>query len=479
MDNVAGWKQTQRMSSAPRLPTGTVTLLLTDVEGSIRLVRELGSRYSSLLADHRRILGGAFRRHGGVEVAARGESLFYAFATASEAVAAAADGLDALGEQPLPVRIGIHTGEPLVADDDYVGIDVQRVARICAAGHGGQVVISERTALLVEANLRDLGEHRLKDLTEPQRLFQLGNATFPPLWSLNFTNLPVQPNPLIGRERELTEAGALLREHRLVTLVGPGGSGKTRLALQLAADAVERSADGVFWVSLAAIRDPSLVEPTIAHAVGVHDTLREHLRDRHALLLLDNFEQVAAAAPRVAELLGSAAGLRVLVTSREPLHLSGECEYGVAPLAEGEALALFTARARALRAGFEPDDAVAEVCRRVDGLPLAIELAAARVKVLTPAQMLARLPPRLELLTGGARDLPERQRAVRTTIDWSYELLGSGERALFVRLAVFAGGWTLTSAEAVCSADLDTLQSLVDKCLVRRADARFEMLETV
>jgi predicted ATPase/DNA-binding CsgD family transcriptional regulator len=297
--------------------------------------------------------------------------------------------------------------------------------------------------------------------------------------TLKFTTLPVPPNLLIGRARELGEAGELLRGHRLVTLIGPGGSGKTRLGLQLAADAVERFEDGVFWVSLAAIRDPSIVESTIAQAVGVPDTLRDHLRDTHALLVLDNFEQVAAAAPVVAELLGSAAELRVLVTSREPLHLSSECEYSVPPLAEGEALALFTARARSLNAGFEPDSAVAELCRRVDSLPLAIELAAARVKVLTPAQMLTRIPPRLELLTGGPRDLPERQRAVRSTINWSYELLDPDERRLFARLAVFAGGWTLTSAEAVCGADLDTLQSLVDKNLVGHAGERFGMLETV
>jgi predicted ATPase/DNA-binding CsgD family transcriptional regulator len=293
------------------------------------------------------------------------------------------------------------------------------------------------------------------------------------------TSLPVQPNALIGRERELTEAGGLLREHRLVSLVGPGGIGKTRLALQLAADVREQFEDGVFWVSLATIRDPSLVEPTIAQAVGVQEALVEYLRDRRALLVLDNFEQVVASAARVAELLGSSAGLKVLVTSREPLHVSGECEYAVPPLAERAALELFTARARSLSGEFEPDDAVGELCRRVDGLPLAIELAAARVKVLTPVQMLARLPPRLALLTGGPRDLPEHQRAVRTTIDWSYELLGSGERALFASLAVFAGGWTLTSAEAVCAASLDALQSLVDKNLVRRAYERFAMLETI
>jgi predicted ATPase/DNA-binding CsgD family transcriptional regulator len=297
--------------------------------------------------------------------------------------------------------------------------------------------------------------------------------------SLMFTSIPAPPNPLIGRERELGEAGELLGEHRLVTLVGPGGSGKTRLGVQLAVDAVERFEGGVFWVSLAAIRDPGLVEPTIAQAVGVPGTLRDYLRDRHALLVLDNFEQVAAAAPVVAELLGSAAELRVLVTSREPLHLSSECEYRVPALAEGEALALFTARARSLSADFEPDDAVAEVCRRVDSLPLAIELAAGRVKVLTPAQMLERIPPRLELLTGGPRDLPERQRTVRSTINWSYELLDRGERELFACLSVFAGGWAIASAEAVCGADLDTLQSLVDKNLVRRTGERFGMLETV
>jgi predicted ATPase len=354
---------------------------------------------------------------------------------------------------------------------------VHRAARICASAHGGQTVISDTTARLVEADLRDLGEQRLKDFDAPQRLYQLGQDAFPPLRTLNISNLPVAATGFIGRERE--EVSQLLQEHRLVTLIGPGGSGKTRLALQVAGAVINEFRDGVCWVPLAPVREPDLVEPAIARALDVKDGLARHLASKQALLVLDNFEQVVDAAPIVAELLAAAAALKLLVTSREPLRLSGEWDYAVPPLPQTDAVVLFTERARALKADFEPDDAVAEVCHRLDGLPLALELAAARVKVLAPAQMLERLGRRLDLLTTGARDLPARQRTLRAAVDWSYDLLVPVEQQLFGRLAVFSGGWTLDAAEAICHADHDTLESLVAKSLVGRAGARFGMLETL
>jgi predicted ATPase/DNA-binding SARP family transcriptional activator len=293
------------------------------------------------------------------------------------------------------------------------------------------------------------------------------------------TNLPAPATPLVGRERELAEAGELLRAHRLLTLTGAGGSGKTRLALELAAGAAAEYEHGAWWVPLQALRDPDLVEPTIAQTVGAAADLAEHLHGKHSLLLLDNFEQVAEAAPRLASLLAAAPQLTLLVTSREPLHLSGEQEYPVPPLAETDAVALFSERALALRPDFTPDEAVAAICRRLDCLPLALELAAARVKVLSSETLLARLEQRLPLLTGGTRDLPERQRTLRATLEWSYDLLSENEQRLFTRLAVFAGGCTLESADAVCDAELETLASLVDKSLLRKEDERFAMLETI
>ena len=450
-----------------------------DIEGSTRLLQELGDRYGEVLGEHRRVLRDAFRRHGGVEVDTQGDAFFYAFSTATDAVAAARKGQAALAAGEVRVRIGIHTGEPVVTGEGCIGVDVHRAARICASAHGGQIVLSETTARLVEADLRDLGEQRLKDLDAPQRLYQLGHGAFPPLRTLNVSNLPVPATGFIGRERECEQVSELVREHRLVTLTGPGGSGKTRLALQVADAAVNAFTDGVWWVPLAPVREPDLVEPAIARALGVKDDLASHLASRQALLVLDNFEQVVEAAPGLAGLLGAAAAVKFLVTSREPLQLSGERGYAVPPLPQAEATALFTERARALKADFEPDDAVAGVCRRLDGLPLALELAAARVKVLAPSQMLDRLGRRLDLLTTGARDLPARQRTLRATVDWSYDLLGPGERELFARLAVFSGGWTLDAAGAICDADLDTLESLVAKSLVGQAGTRFGMLETL
>lgn len=462
-----------------RLPTGTVTLLFTDIEGSTRLLQELGDGYGVVLGEHRRLLREAFQRHDGIEVDTQGDAFFYAFARATDATAAAREGQAALAGGAVRVRIGMHTGEPVLTDEGYVGIDVHRAARICSAAHGGQTILSDATARLVEADLRDLGDQRLKDLDAPLHLYQLGQDNFPPLRTLNLSNLPIQVTALIGRERECDQVSTLVGEHRLVTLVGPGGCGKTQLALQVAAAAIDEFKDGVFWIPLAPVREPDLVEPTIAKVVGISGGLAAHLANRKALLLLDNFEQLIDAAPNLGELLGATTALKLLVTSREPLQLSGEWEYAVPPLPQNDAIALFTERARALKTDFEPDAAVADVCRRLDGLPLAIELAAARVKVLGPQQLLDRLGRRLDVLTSGTRDVPTRQRTLRATIDWSYELLAPTEQELFMRLAVFLGGWTLDAAEAVADAGIDTLELLVVKSLVGRNGDRFGMLETL
>ena len=355
---------------------------------------------------------------------------------------------------------------------------MHRGARICAAGHGGQVLLTQPTRELVDVQASDLGEHRLKDLLEPQRLFQIGREEFPPLKTLDWTNLPVQATPLVGRERELAEAGALLREQRFLTVVGPPGSGKTRLALQLAADAAD-DFEHVWWVGLQEVHDSDLVEPTIAHVVGARTDLAGFLRDRRALLLLDNVEQVLGCAPRLAELVSASSSLKLLATSREPLRLTLEQQYPVPPLPDDDAVALFHERARAVRPDFAANGAVAEICRRLDGLPLAVELAAARVKILQPDALLARLEQRLPLLAGGARDAPERQQTLQAAIAWSYDLLEEHEQEALARLSVFAGGWTLEAAEAVCECDLETLASLVDKSLVRERQGRFSMLETI
>jgi len=297
------------------------------------------------------------------------------------------------------------------------------------AGHGGQVLLSETTARLLDssAKLRDLGEQRLKDLSAPQRLYQLGGDEFPPLRTLFRTNLPVQATPLVGRERELEEAGELIRSHRLRTLTGPGCSGKTRLALQLAADAIEQFPDGVFWVPLQALRDPALVERAIGASVGADDGLSEYVGSKRLLVLVDNFEQVVEAAPAVSLLLAATPNAKVLVTSREPLHVESEHRYPVEPLPDGDAAVLFVQRASAVAPGFHPSAALPEICRRLDGLPLAIELAAARVALLDPDELLARLDRRLPLLASRSRDAPARQRTLRATIEWSFELLTPDE----------------------------------------------------
>jgi predicted ATPase/class 3 adenylate cyclase len=465
------------------LPKGTVTFLFTDIEGSTRMLQHLGDvRATEVFDEHRRRLRTAIAAGGGHELQDLGDGFLFAFQRASDAVAAAGEAQLALAAGPVRVRIGIHTGEPVVTEEGYAGVDVHRAARIMGAGHGGQVLLSETTRQLLEATaeLRDLGEHRLKDLSAPLRLYQLGDGNFPPLSTLHRTNLPIQATPLVGRQRELAEAGALVRSHRLVTLTGPGGSGKTRLALQLAAEAVEQFPDGVFWVPLQALRDPTLVERAIGVSVGADDGLIEHVANKRLLILLDNFEQVIEAASTVSTLLAGTPNATVLVTSREPLHVESEQRYPVEPLPDDDAAVLFVERAKAVVPGFHPTAAVGEICRRLDGLPLAIELAAARIALLDPEEILARLDRRLPLLASRSRDAPARQRTLRATIEWSYELLAPDEQELFRRVAVFAGSFTLEAAEAACGADVDTLESLVEKSLVRRwGGGRLGLLVTI
>ena len=470
--------------STRALPTGTVTFLFTDVEGSTRLLQEHGAAYADLLAEHRRVLRDAFAAHSGVEVDTQGDAFFVAFWRAADAVATADEARRALVEGPIRVRMGIHTGEPVVTDEGYVGIDVHRAARIAAAAHGGQVVLSEATRQLVDdASIRDLGEHRLKDLVGAERLYQLGDGQFPPLRSLDATNLPIAASALVGRELELAElVAAVSNGTRLVTLTGPGGTGKTRLALQVAAELVGQLRDGVFWVPLGGIADAGLLRAEVAQSVGAPapDDLVGFLRGKELLLLLDSFEHLLDAAPDVARFLASSSALHVLVTSRAPLRVSGEREFRLEPLPVSDASALFVERARAVGKEFAPDSTVDSICGRLDGLPLAIELAAARTRHLGPEVLLERLDSALPLLTGGARDAPERQQTLRATIEWSYDLLDSVSQELFARLAVFAGSFPLAAAEEVCEADLDGVASLVDSSLLKSTgDDRFLMLETI
>ncbi len=473
----------------PEQPTGSVTLVFTDIEASTGLLRELGAEaYREALAEHRRIVREAFA--SGYEVDEEGDAFFYAFPTAASAVAAVEEAMHALDGGRICIRVGIHTGEPILDPPKYVGLDVHRAARVMAAGHGGQVVLSESTRALLEDGVvvRDLGEHRLKDLSGPQRLYQLGAGEFPRLKSLHQTNLPVAWTRLVGREQDIEELLELLRgdDVSVITLTGTGGGGKTRLAMQTAADAAEDYADGVWFVGLAVVTDVDLVEAAIAQTFGLRegggrtyrDVIRDYLRSRRLLLVLDNLEQLLPeVAGVVADLAAEFARVDFLATSREPLRISAEREYTVPPLAKDESVVLFAERAGLELNGDRP--AVEAICARLDGLPLAIELAAARVNVLPPAKLLERLEKRLPLLTSGARDAPARQRTLRATIAWSHDLLDDHEQQLFARLAVFAGGCTLEAAEAVCDADLNTLGSLLDKNLLRRDGLRYRMLETI
>jgi predicted ATPase/class 3 adenylate cyclase len=466
---------------ARQLPAGTVTFLFTDIEGSTDLLRDLGvERYAAALATHRRILREAFEPNGGVEVDTQGDAFFVAFVTAAGALAAAAEAQQALAAMPVRVRMGIHSGEPLVTEEGYIGLDVHRAARIAAVGHGGQILVSASTRALVDtAALRSLGEHRLKDLTRAEPIYQLGEGRFPPLRSLNTTNLPVASSELVGRRRELAELTALLRSSvRAVTLTGAGGSGKTRLAVQVGAELVDDFPSGVFFVPLAAIADAELVAPAIKSAVGVHDL--GELARRSALLVVDNFEHVLGAAHVIGEMLASAADVRVLTTSRAPLRVEGEHEYPVDPLPDVDAATLLIERARAVRPGFEPDEAVGEICRRLDGLPLALELAASRLRSLGSRALLDRLDRRLPLLTAGRRDAPERQRTLRATIEWSHDLLDESLRSAFHRVAVFSGTFSLEAAESVAGTGVAELDALVEASLLKpTATDRFLMLETI
>lgn len=480
--------------------SGTVTFLFTDVEGSTRLLGELGAeRYSAALAEHRRVLRAAAARHGGVEVDTQGDAFFVAFPTALGALACAAEATPVLAAGPIRVRMGLHTGTALVTEEGYVGLDVHRAARIAAAGHGGQVLISSSTAALIEPGsrqlewaLHDLGEHRFKDLTAPERVYQLGDRPFPPLKSLYRTNLPVPATPFLGRERELAKVVDLLARDdvRLVTLTGPGGIGKTRLALQAAAEASERFPDGVYWVQLSPLRDAGLVLPTIAQALDLTEqpgrslvqTLVAVLATKRIVLLVDNAEHLLPEVAGELAALLAVDGPTLLVTSRERLQLRAEHLYPVPALEERDAVALFVTRAAALDVSVGPSAAVAHLCERLDELPLALELAAARTPLFSVEQLLDRVGQRLDLLKGG-RDSDPRQRTLRTTIEWSHDLLSPSEQALFRRLCVFVGGCSYDAAEGVCGADPDTLQSLIDKSLLRRRDvefgSRYWMLETI
>jgi len=464
------------------LPTGTVTFLFTDIEGSTKLLDELGaSAYEEARAEHRRVLREALRHYGGVEVDTQGDSFFVAFERATDAVAAAAHSQAVLERGVIGVRMGIHTGEPLISDEGYVGMDVHRAARIAAAGSGGQVLLSRATRDLVDVEVTDLGDHRLKDLSAPERIYQLGHREFPRLKTLYQTNLPVQPTPFVGRDRELDELVSLLRgSTRLLTLTGAGGSGKTRLALHVAAELGDAFVDGVWFVPLAPLSEAELVSPTIARVLDADSDLGPYLRDKRLLLLLDNFEQVLDAAPEIGVMLEHAPDVRVLVTSRERLHLSAEREYEVPVLAIADGAALFVERARRFDIQVELSQDVRDLVDALDCLPLAIELAAARIKVLSPAEMRERLRDNLDLLAGGDRDLPERQRTLRATIEWSYQLLEADAQRAFTALGVFPGTFAADAADSVAAADVDRLAALVDKSLLRRAaNGRFFMLATI
>ena len=508
------------------LPSGTVTFLFTDIERSTETVAELGNeRYADVLDDQRERLRQAFDAHDGHEVSTEGDAFFIAFVRAQDAVLAAIDGQKSLADHTLRVRMGVHTGEALVRGGDYVGHDVHKAKRICDAGHGGQILVSETTADLVRATAQvaDLGPHRLKDLEEAQRLFQVRcdglPHDFPPLRSLESFrhNLPLQRSAFIGREDDIAQVRKQIERERLVTLTGVGGCGKTRLALQAGAELLDQFPDGVFFVDLSTMSDPKALAATAAQAVGVRaptafgfsgpgtadELLMDFLRTNTCLVIFDNCEHLLdEAAELVDRILSTCAGVTVLATSREPLDVEGEQAWRVPSLTvsedasdvdSSEAVSLFKARAKAVQPEFEltPSNvgAVAEICARLDGIPLAIEFAAARIGHLSPRQIADRLSDRFHLLTGSRRRV-QRQQTLQAALDWSYDLLRDDERTLLRRLAVFAGPFRLSAVEGVCADDelpraavTNLLGSLVSKSLVVTEAAgdelRFRLLETV
>ena len=517
------------------LPTGTVTFLFSDIEGSTRLVQELGPAvYAELLERHNAIVRAAIERHGGTERGTQGDSFLVLFPEAPAAVQAAVEAQRELRTVPWPanvdvrVRMGLHAGLATLGGDDYVGIDVHRAARIGAAAHGGQIVVSEPTRGLVEdhlradVQLRSLGQHELRDLAHPETLYQVVaeglETNFPPLKAAGETsrgNLPARLTTFIGRQDELDELTRLLESNRLITLLGPGGTGKTSLAVELLRQQAVRFVDGTWFVALESIHDPALVPGVLAATFGlvsggpgsVDSRLAAFLAPRSVGLIVDNIEQVLDASPLMPELLRAAPGLTIVVTSRAPLHVAGEQEFPVPPLAvpkvgtrvdealANDAMRLFVDRAARVRPGYrlvdEDVDAVAEICRRLDGLPLGIEIAASRMALLPALDIAERLGRRLDLPGSGPRDAPERQRTLQAAIGWSNDLLSEPEQRLLERLSVFAGGFAVDEAEAVCGpADdigvdvLDGLSTLVEQSLVQPADvssfgARFRMLTIV
>jgi predicted ATPase/class 3 adenylate cyclase len=517
----------------PELPTGTLTFLFTDIEGSTRLLQSLGDDYRAVQDAHGEILHRAIADAGGTVVRTEGDAFFAVFHSPGGAVGAAVAIQRALAShawphgRPLRVRMGLHTGDGVLGGDDYLGIDVNRAARIAAAAWGGQVLLSDATAVLVHRALpagvaaRSLGRHRLKDLAHPEHLYDLVivglRSHFPPPRTLEVpSNLPAVLTSFVGRETEIERVKARLATTRLLTVTGPGGTGKTRLALRVAAEISAEFQDGAFFVDLAPVSDPALVVPTIAATLQireegwerpVRETLEDFLRDRRLLLVLDNFEQVLSAAPVVTELLEAAPGMTVLVTSRAPLRVRGEQDVPLTPLkvpdqttlqsledlSRSEAVALFLHRATAAAPDFalthEKAPQVVEIVARLDGLPLAIELVASKAAVLGPVALLERMARRLPLLTGGPRDLPARQQTLRATIGWSYELLERSERLLFRRLSPLVG-FTVDAAAAVCGSPdvgidvLEGLLALVENSLVHTIetggpDVRFGMLQTI
>jgi predicted ATPase/class 3 adenylate cyclase len=513
--------------------TGTVTFLFTDIEGSTKLWEQHPEAMPKALAQHDELLRQIIATHNGYVFKTMGDAFCAAFATAAGALKAALRiqsvlHAEDLGETPIKDRLALHTGTADEREGDYFGPPVNRVARLLSAGHGGQILLSSAAQELVrdqlpeQVTLRDLGEHRLKDLTRPERIFQVVvpdlPADFPPLKTLDMRphNLPAQTTSFIGREVEVaTVVQELARaDVRLLTLTGPGGTGKTRLSLQVAAEVLDAYPDGVWFVALAPISDPTFVVPTISQTLELQlsgatpplELVKTYLKEKHLLLVLDNFEQVVEAAPAITEILAAAPQVKILVTSRTVLRVSGEHNYPVPSmhlpdpqqplpltrLTQYEAVRLFIERAQAAKPDFSVTNtnapAVAEICVRLDGLPLAIELAAARIRLLPPQTMLPQLAHRLKFLTGGARDVPARQQTLQNTIEWSYQLLTPEEKTLFRRLAVFVGGCTLEAVETVCSISdeldmLSGLESLVDKSLLKQVETdeepRLVMLETI